>query len=402
MNMALTFYNKKTIRDIDVVNKRVLVRVDYNVPRNDAGEVTDLTRMANTVPTIQYLIKRGARIVLMSHLGRPKGQRNEKYSLAGLVPHLERLLDTEVQFCDDCIGEKAEAMAAALQPGQVLLLENLRFYKEEEANDLEFAKKLAKLGEIFVSDAFGTVHRAHASMMLGVTANMPAVSGFLLEKDLVMMSKLLDDPARPCVAVMGGAKVSDKIGVIRNLLPKVDRLLIGGAMANTFLYALGHDMGASLVEKDFVDLVHELMAEDVEKKIVLPEDLVVAEAFAADAAHKNVSVSEVPEGWMALDMGEKTVQTYSAIIKSAKTIIWNGPMGVFEMPAFAKGTEAIALACAKTKGATIVGGGDSVAAIEQTGVSYLITHVSTGGGSTLEYLEGRALPGVDALLDAED
>ncbi|MBQ3198949.1 MAG: phosphoglycerate kinase [Firmicutes bacterium] len=398
--MGIVFYNKKTVRDIDVVNKRVLVRVDYNVPRDENGNVTDLTRVNGTLPTLQYLLKRGAKVVLMSHLGRPKGERNLKYSLENLTPHLARLLDAPVHFCPDCIGPEAEKMAAELKSGEVLLLENLRFYKEEEKNDPEFAAKLAKLGEIFVSDAFGAVHRAHASLV-GVAAHLPAVSGFLLEKDLVMMSKLLAQPQRPCVAVMGGAKVDDKIGVIKNLLPSVDRLLIGGAMANTFLNALGYDMGASKVSPEFIDLVKELLEQDVEKKIVLPQDLVVADSFSADAEHCNVSVDNVPEGWMALDMGEKTIATYSALIKSAKCVIWNGPMGVFEMPAFAKGTEAIAVACAKTQGSTIVGGGDSLAAIDQAGVGYMITHISTGGGSTLEYLEGRHLPGVEVLQDAE-
>lgn len=398
--MGIVFYNKKTVRDIDVVNKRVLVRVDYNVPRDENGNVTDLTRVNGTLPTLQYLLKRGAKVVLMSHLGRPKGERNLKYSLENLTPHLTRLLDAPVHFCPDCIGPEAEKMAAELKSGEVLLLENLRFYKEEEKNDPEFAAKLAKLGEIFVSDAFGAVHRAHASLV-GVAEHLPAVSGFLLEKDLVMMSKLLAQPQRPCVAVMGGAKVDDKIGVIKNLLPSVDRLLIGGAMANTFLNALGYDMGASKVSPEFIDLVKELLEQDVEKKIVLPQDLVVADSFSADAEHCNVSVDKVPEGWMALDMGEKTIATYSALIKSAKCVIWNGPMGVFEMPAFAKGTEAIAVACAKTQGSTIVGGGDSLAAIDQAGVGYMITHISTGGGSTLEYLEGRHLPGVEVLQDAE-
>ena len=398
--MGIVFYNKKTVRDIDVVNKRVLVRVDYNVPRDENGNVTDLTRVNGTLPTLQYLLKRGAKVVLMSHLGRPKGERNLKYSLENLTPHLTRLLDAPVHFCPDCIGPEAEKMAAELKSGEVLLLENLRFHKEEEKNDPEFAAQLAKLGEVFVSDAFGAVHRAHASLV-GVAQHMPAVSGFLLEKDLVMMSKLLAQPQRPCVAVMGGAKVDDKIGVIKNLLPSVDRLLIGGAMANTFLNALGYDMGASKVSPEFIDLVKELLEQDVEKKIVLPQDLVVADSFSADAEHCNVSVDKVPQGWMALDMGEKTIATYSALIKSAKCVIWNGPMGVFEMPAFAKGTEAIAVACAKTQGSTIVGGGDSLAAIDQAGVGYMITHISTGGGSTLEYLEGRHLPGVEVLQDAE-
>lgn len=399
--MSIATYHKKTIRDIDVRGKRVLVRVDYNVPRDEEGNPTDLTRVNSTLPTLNYLLKRGAHVVLMSHLGRPKGERNLKYSLANLTPQLQRLLDTKVDFCDDCIGPKAEEMAAAVQPGEVLLLENLRFYREEEANDKGFAAKLAKLGEIYVNDAFGTVHRAHASIS-AIAEYLPAVSGLLLEKDLVMMSKILAIPYRPCVAIMGGAKVSDKIGVIRNLLPKVDRLLIGGAMANTFLYAMGHKMGASKLSEDYVELVRELLQNDVEKKIMLPEDLVVADSFDNNARSRNVGIDDVPEGWMALDMGEKTINTYSAIIRSAATVIWNGPMGVFEMPNFAKGTEAIAVACAKSQGSTIVGGGDSLAAIDQVGVSYMITHVSTGGGSTLEYLEGRRLPGVDVLLEAED
>ncbi len=399
--MSIATYHKKTIRDIDVRGKRVLVRVDFNVPRDDAGNPTDLTRVNSTLPTLNYLLKRGAHVVLMSHLGRPKGERNLKYSLANLVPQLQRLLDTKVDFCDDCIGPKAEEMAAAVQPGEVLLLENLRFYREEEANDKGFAAKLAKLGEIYVNDAFGTVHRAHASIS-AIAEFLPAVSGLLLEKDLVMVSRILAAPYRPCVAIMGGSKVSDKIGVIRNLLPKVDRLLIGGAMANTFLYAMGHKMGASKLSDDYVELVRELLQNDVEKKIMLPEDLVVADSFDNNARSRNVGIDDVPEGWMALDMGEKTINTYSAIIRSAATVIWNGPMGVFEMPNFAKGTEAIAVACAKSQGSTIVGGGDSLAAIDQVGVSYMITHVSTGGGSTLEYLEGRRLPGVDVLLEAED
>lgn len=397
--MAIVFYNKKTVRDIDVENKRVLVRVDYNVPRDEDGKVTDLTRIEGTLPTLQYLLKHNARVILMSHLGRPKGEKNPKYSLQGLTPHIQRLLDAPVKFCPDCIGKEAEQMAKQLQPGEVLLLENLRFHKEEEKNDPKFAAKLARLGEVFVSDAFGAVHRAHASLV-GVAEHLPAVAGFLLEKDLVMMSKILSEPDRPVVAVMGGAKVDDKIGVIKNLLPSVDRLLIGGAMANTFLYALGYDVGASKISADQVEVVRDLLKHDIGKKILLPEDLVVAESFSADAKHRNARIDRIPKGWMALDMGKNTVRTYTELIMSAKTVIWNGPMGVFEMPAFAKGTEAIAVACAKTKAQTVVGGGDSLAAIDQAGVGYMITHISTGGGSTLEYLEGRRLPGVEALQNA--
>ncbi len=398
--MAICIYNKKTVKDVEVADKRVLVRVDFNVPFDKEDNITDDTRLRGALPTINYLREQGAKVILMSHLGRPKGEANMKYTLAKVVPALSELLGTQVKFAADCIGEEAEKMAFALEAGEVLLLENVRFYKEEEKGGEEFAKSLAALGEVYVSDAFGTAHRAHASMV-GVAKEMPAVAGFLLEKEIASMGKVLANPPRPFVSILGGAKVSDKMGVIKNLLPQVDKLLIGGAMANTFLFAQGYAMGASMVEEDKIDLVKELMELDVDKKIVLPTDLVVAEKFAADADHKNVAIDEVPEGWMALDMGVATIENYAEIVKSAAAVVWNGPMGVFEMEAFAKGTQNVAYACAETDGVTIIGGGDSVAAVEQCGVAEKMSHISTGGGSTLEYLEGRDLPGVAILMDAE-
>lgn len=398
--MAICIYNKKTVKDVEVAGKRVLVRVDFNVPFDKEDNITDDTRLRGALPTIEYLRAQGAKVILMSHLGRPKGEANMKYTLKKVVPALSKLLNTEVKFAADCIGDETKDMAFALADGEVLLLENVRFYKEEEKGGEEFAKSLAALGEVYVSDAFGTAHRAHASMV-GVAKEMPAVAGFLLEKEIASMGKVLANPPRPFVSILGGAKVSDKMGVIKNLLPQVDKLLIGGAMANTFLFAQGFNMGASMVEEDKVDLVKELMELDVDKKITLPTDLVVAEKFAADADHKNVAIDAVPEGWMALDMGVATIENYAEIVKSAAAVVWNGPMGVFEMEAFAKGTQNVAYACAETEGVTIIGGGDSVAAVELCGVAEKMSHISTGGGSTLEYLEGRDLPGVAILLDAE-
>ena len=310
-------------------------------------------------------------------------------------------MDTPVFFVPDCVGEAAEQAAAALRDGEVLLLENLRFHPEEEKNDPDFARALAKLGEIYVDDAFGTVHRAHASMA-GVPQLLPAVSGLLLEKELVIMGKILSEPNRPFTAIMGGAKVSDKIGVIRNLLDKVDRLLIGGAMANTFLAAAGYDMQASKIETDYLPVAKELLENDLERKICLPMDLTAAEAFDNDARREQVKPGQLPVGWMALDIGERTILSYAKIIASARTVVWNGPMGVFEMKHFDRGTRKIALAVAKTKATTIVGGGDSLAALEKAGVSYLVNHLSTGGGSTLAYLQGTELPGVAALEDMDD
>ena len=394
-------YCKKTVRDIAVRGKRVLVRVDFNVPLTKDGKIADDTRIRSAMPTVKYLLAHGARVILMSHLGRPKGEPKPEFSLRVVAERLDRTLDTKVYFAPDCIGEDAEKMAFALQDGEVLLLENLRYHKEEEKNDPIFAEKLAKLGEIYVDDAFGTVHRAHASMA-GVAKFLPAVSGLLLEKELVIMGKILSEPNRPFVAIMGGAKVSDKIGVIKNLLDKVDRLLIGGAMANTFLAAQGYNMQGSKVEADYIPLAKELLDNDLERKICLPTDLVAAAAFDNDAEHKQVQAGEMPEGWMALDIGDRTILSYAKIIASARTVVWNGPMGVFEMKNFDRGTRKIALAVARTKGTTIVGGGDSLAALEKAGVTYLVNHISTGGGSTLAYLQGAELPGVAALEDMDD
>ena len=397
----MSFLNKVTVEDLNVKGRRVLVRVDFNVPLTKDGKIADDTRIRSAMPTVKYLLAHGARVILMSHLGRPKGEPKPEFSLRVVAERLDRTLDTKVYFAPDCIGEDAEKMAFALQDGEVLLLENLRYHKEEEKNDPVFAEKLAKLGEIYVDDAFGTVHRAHASMA-GVAKFLPAVSGLLLEKELVIMGKILSEPNRPFVAIMGGAKVSDKIGVIKNLLDKVDRLLIGGAMANTFLAAQGYNMQGSKVEADYIPLAKELLDNDLERKICLPTDLVAAAAFDNDAEHKLVQAGEMPEGWMALDIGDRTILSYAKIIASARTVVWNGPMGVFEMKNFDRGTRKIALAVARTKGTTIVGGGDSLAALEKAGVTYLVNHISTGGGSTLAYLQGAELPGVAALEDMDD
>jgi phosphoglycerate kinase len=392
--------NKLTVRDIEWQGKRALVRVDFNVPMKD-GRITDDTRIRAALPTIRYLLDKGARVILMSHLGRPKGERNYKYSLQPVFFHLGSLLDnTALHFCTDCIGSDAEELSRTMQPGEVLLLENLRFHPGEEKDDMVFAEKLSRLGDVYVNDAFGAAHRAHASTH-GVTKFLPAVAGFLMEKEIDVMGKALENPERPFVAIIGGAKVSDKISVIENLLPKVDTLIIGGGMANTFLAVQGHNMGKSLVEEDALHTAQALLekAKDAKAEILLPTDLVVADAFAADANHAVYTVDNVPQDGMALDIGPKTLSAYQEKVRSAKTVIWNGPMGVFEMPAFAKGTVGIAEAMAEVDGVTIVGGGDSVAAVEQAGLAEKMTHVSTGGGASLEFLEGKALPGVVALKD---
>ncbi|MGE5675886.1 MAG: phosphoglycerate kinase [Mycobacterium leprae] len=384
-----------TVRDIDVKGKRAFVRVDFNVPLEN-GRITDDTRIRAALPTIQYLAENGAITVLSSHLGRPKGKRADEFSLAPVAERLRDLLGRPIDFASDCIGDAVEQLVASQKPGGIVLLENLRFYAEEEKNDPEFARKLAKLGDIYVNDAFGTAHRAHASTR-GVADYLPVkVSGFLMQKEVDIMGKALAHPERPFVAIIGGAKVSDKITVIENLLPKVDRLIIGGGMANTFLAAKGYATGSSLVEADKVDTARDLLAKGGEK-ILLPTDLVVAKEFKADAEHKVVKADAIPEGWMALDVGPESARAFAETISKAMTVIWNGPMGVFEMPAFAKGTLSVAQAMADSKGATIVGGGDSVAAVEQAGLGEKMTHVSTGGGASLEFLEGRELPGVACL-----
>ena len=380
---------KKTVKDVDVRSKRVLVRVDYNVPLDANGNVSDDKRITASLPTINYLLEQGARIILCSHLGRPKGEVKKEFSLAPVAKRLKELLpNVNIYFASDCIGEEAQQKAAALKDGEILLLENLRFHKEEEKNDPEFAKKLASLAEIYVSDAFGTVHRAHASTA-GVAAYLPAVAGFLIGKELSIMGGALENPERPFVAILGGAKVADKIGVITNLLNKCDTLLIGGGMAYTFFKAMGYEIGDSLLDAESIDLV----------KLLLPVDTVVAKAFAADAEHMTVASNAIPAGWQGLDIGEKTRELFAAEIKNAKTVIWNGPMGVFEFPEFAKGTEAVAKACAECGGTTIIGGGDSASAVKKLGYADKMTHISTGGGASLEFLEGKVLPGVAALND---
>ena len=392
---------KKTVKDVDVRSKRVLVRVDYNVPLDANGNVSDDKRITASLPTINYLLEQGARIILCSHLGRPKGEVKKEFSLAPVAKRLKELLPgVNIYFASDCIGEEAERKAAALKDGEILLLENLRFHKEEEKNDPEFAKKLASLAEIYVSDAFGTVHRAHASTA-GVAAYLPAVAGFLIGKELSIMGGALESPERPFVAILGGAKVADKIGVITNLLNKCDTLLIGGGMAYTFFKAMGYEIGDSLLDAESIDLAKQLMETAKEKgvKLLLPVDTVVAKAFAADAEHMTVAANAIPAGWQGLDIGEKTRELFAAEIKNAKTVIWNGPMGVFEFPEFAKGTEAVAKACAECGGTTIIGGGDSASAVKKLGYADKMTHISTGGGASLEFLEGKVLPGVAALND---
>lgn len=392
--------DKKTVRDLDVAGKKVLVRVDFNVPLNDKGEITDDTRITASLPTIQYLLEQKAAVILMAHLGRPKGQVKPELSLAPVAKHLGKLLGKKILFAPDCVGEAAQAAASKLKPGHILLLENLRFHKEEEKNDMEFAEKLASLADLYVNDGFGVSHRAHASVE-GVTHFLPAAAGFLLEKEIQYVGQAVTNPLHPFVAIIGGAKVSDKIGVISNLLDKVDTLLIGGGMANTFLAAQGYKMGKSLVEEDKLDLAKELLAKAKKNKVnmLLPTDLVMAAAFAPDAEHVTEKVKNLNQAYMALDIGAETSKAYAEALADAKMIVWNGPMGVFEMDAFCKGTKAVAKAVAKSRATSIVGGGDSVAAIEKLGLAKRITHISTGGGASLEYLEGKVLPGVAALDD---
>lgn len=392
--------NKAGIDEIKVQGKRILVRVDFNVPMDDKQNITDDTRIRAALPTINYLIENGAKVILASHLGRPKGKVNPKYSLAPVAVRLSELLSQEVLTANDCVGNEVEAQVQGLKNGQVLLLENVRFYEEEEKNQPEFARKLADLAEIYVNDAFGTAHRAHASTE-GVARYIPAYAGFLMKKEVDIMGKALENPARPFIAIIGGAKVSDKIAVIENLLKKVDTLIIGGGMANTFLKAQGYEMGKSLVEDDKVGLAQEMlrMAQNSGVSLMLPSDVIVAKEFSADAPSKAVSVSEIQADDLALDIGPESAEKFAKAVLSAQTVIWNGPMGVFEMDAFARGTEKIAQAMAACQGTTIVGGGDSVAAVEKMGVTAKLTHISTGGGASLEFLEGKVLPGVAALKD---
>ena len=393
-------YNKKTIEDVSVQGKRVLVRVDFNVPLDANKKITDENRIVGALPTIKYLVKNGAKVVLCSHLGRPKGQFNDKYSLAPVAVRLSELLGQEVKMCKDVIGEDADRVTASLKDGAVCLLENLRFHKEEEANDPEFAKKLASYADLFVNDAFGTAHRAHASTE-GVTHYLPSVAGYLIEKELKVMGGALADPARPFLAILGGAKVSDKIEVINNLLTKVNVLIIGGGMAYTFQKAMGGRIGNSLCEDDKMELAKDILARAAYKgvRIVLPVDNEAGDKFANDALHITVHSQEIPDGFEGMDIGPVTRELFVGEIRRAKTIVWNGPMGVFEFPTFAVGTRCIAEAVASNPGTTIIGGGDSAAAITQMGFADKVTHVSTGGGASLEFLEGKELPGIAALND---
>ncbi|MEN6478136.1 MAG: phosphoglycerate kinase [Anaerolineales bacterium] len=388
---------KLTITDLDVAGKRVLVRCDFNVPLDKDLHITEDLRIRAALPTITYLLDHGAAVILCSHLGRPKGGPDDKLRLDPVAARLSELLGRPVRKLDDCVGPEVEAAAKAMKPGDVLLLENLRFHEEETENDPEFARQLASLADLFVSDAFGTVHRAHASTA-GVCQYLPSAAGFLLQKEIEFLGGALEHPTRPFVAILGGAKVSDKIGVIENLLGKADTLLIGGGMANTFLKAQGYEMGDSLVEEGSLDLARDLLARGGDR-LLLPVDLVVADAFSADANKRVVPADGVPAGWRALDIGPKTVARYAQVVADAGTVVWNGPMGVFEFPAFAEGTFALAKALADSHAVTIVGGGDSAAAVEQSGLADKITHISTGGGASLEFLEGKELPGIAALTD---
>ncbi len=396
--------NKMTVRDVDVKDKTVFMRVDFNVPLDDAQQITDDTRIQAALPTIKYLLDHGAALVLASHLGRPKSGPEPKFNLAPVAARLQELLPgNQVIMATDSIGPEVEAQKKALKPGQVLLLENVRFYKGEQKGDMAFAEALASGADVYVDDAFGTAHRPDMSVA-GVPQVMrqqgkPVVAGFLLEKEIEFLGEAVEAPKRPFIAIMGGAKVSDKINVIRNLLGKVDSLLIGGGMANTFFKAQGLEVGDSLVEEDSLDMARELLAEGGDK-LVLPVDVVVADAFAADANHKVVGVDEVEPGWRILDIGPATIAHFANRLAPAKTVVWNGPMGVFEFPAFAKGTLAVAEILAGLDATTIIGGGDSAAAVNESGLADKMTHISTGGGASLEYLEGKELPGV-AALDAK-
>ncbi len=394
--------NKKNIKDVDVKGKKVIVRVDFNVPLNKDGTINDDTRIVAATPTIQYLANKGAMVILLSHLGRPKGEPNPQFSLEPVVQTLADFLDKEVIFAtdDNVVGENAKQAVSGMTEGDIVLLENVRFRKEETKNGLNFSKELASLGDIFVNDAFGTSHRAHSSTV-GITEFLPAYAGLLIEKELRIMGKALEDPESPFVAILGGAKVSDKIGVINNLLEKVDTLIIGGGMAYTFLKAQGYEIGTSLLEEDKLELAKEILYKAKQRgvELLLPKDVVIAKEFRSDAEHKTVLIGDIPSDYMGLDIGEVSYTNFSKTIKEAKTIVWNGPMGVFEMPAFANGTKEVAKALAISEGTTIIGGGDSAAAVKQFGYADGITHISTGGGASLELMEGKELPGIKVLED---
>ena len=394
-------YNKKSVLDADVRGKKVLLRCDFNVPHNkETGAITSDKRIVAALPTIKYLLENGAAVIACSHLGKPKGEWKQKLTLAPVAERLSELLGQKVIFANDIIGDDAKAKAAALKPGEIMLLENLRFDIREEKNGADFAKALADMAEVYVSDAFGTVHRAHASTA-GVAAYLPAYAGLLVEKELSVMGKALDDPKRPFVAVLGGAKVSDKIGVINNLLEKADTVIIGGGMAYTFIKAMGYEIGNSLLEADKLDYALEMIEKAKRNgvSLLLPVDTAVGNEFKADCDSEIVDIKAMPAGWMGMDIGPKTIELFSDAIKNAGTVVWNGPMGVFEFDAFAKGTKAMAQALADSGAITIVGGGDSAAAVEKLGFADKMTHISTGGGASLEFLEGLELPGVACLLD---
>lgn len=390
---------KKTIRDIVVADKKALVRVDFNVPVKE-GKILDDTRITKALPTIRYLQEQGAKVILVTHLGRPKGKVVPEMSVKFLVPYLSNLLGKEVLFASDCGGPESQRVTAEMKAGQVVLLENVRFYPGEEKNDPAFAKELAALADVYVNDAFGTAHRAHASTE-GITHYLPAAAGFLMEKEITALSAALEHPVQPFVVILGGAKVSDKISVIENLLKKAQYLLIGGAMAHTFLHAQGYRLGASKIETEKLDTAAELLqkAEEAGVKVILPRDVVVAGEFSAEASNRVAALDQVPEGWIALDIGPATIDAFSQVIAKAGTIVWNGPLGVYEFPKFAVGTNKIAQAAAAAQGKTVIGGGDVVAAVENTGLTEKIYHISTGGGASLEFLEGKVLPGVAALQD---
>ena len=398
----MNYLNKKTVEDIDVAGKRVLVRCDFNVPFDGEGNISDPKRINEAMKTIKYLVDHKAKVILCSHLGRPKGEFNMKYSLAPVAAYLSKALGQEVKMAKDVIGESAKSIAASLQDGEVELIENVRFHKEEEKNDPAFAKELASMAEIYVNDAFGTAHRAHASTA-GVADYLPAVCGYLIQKEISIMGGALADPKRPFVAILGGAKVSDKIGVINNLIDKVDTLIIGGGMAYTFMKSLGYSIGTSICEDDKVEMAKDMMAKAKEKGVafLIPEDTVIADKYDANAEAKIVPADSIPDDWMGLDIGPKTREKFAAAIKNAGTVVWNGPMGVSEWEKFAAGTIAVANAVAESGAISIIGGGDSAAAVEKLGFADKMTHISTGGGASLEFLEGLVLPGI-ACLNEKD
>lgn len=395
---------KKTIEDVNVRGKRVLVRVDFNVPRNkETGEITDDARMRAALPTLQYLIDHGAKVIVMSHLGRPKGKVVEELRLTEVGKHLSELLGKQVRKMDDCIGPDVEAAVAEMKDGDVILLENVRFYPQEEKNDVHFSKELAKLGDIYVNDAFGTAHRAHGSTA-GVGVFLPSVTGYLMKKELTALGNALMRPVKPFVAIIGGAKISDKIGVVSYLIGRADTIIIGGGMANTFLAAQGYDMKASLIEPESIEVAKETLeqAKNAGTELLLPVDVTIAAAFDAPETAKAADIDAIDDGWMALDIGPKTIEKYVAKVADAKTVIWNGPMGVFEQDVFAVGTNALAKAVAESDAYSVVGGGDSVAAVKKSGMADKINHISTGGGASLEFMEGRVLPGLAIIEERED